>query len=144
MRPARPDELPVTAAIEPDRDALPGRERAEVQVAVVVDIHRHDRQDPVRDGQDLRLEARHAHEQARLGRGWRRDSIRDTIAVEVSNDGRVRGSREDTHGHGNLSCERRTSSSSGGLEGQSVGEFLPRAGLTVNEEDCKVVGPYLW
>jgi hypothetical protein len=85
------------AFVQPNEDAAAFRERAEIDLTVVIDVGGNDRNDAVVGSEDLRDAARDAHLDTGLGWARQDDAIEDPITIEVRIDGGVGRRRQQTH-----------------------------------------------
>jgi hypothetical protein len=79
-------EPAVTSFIEPDEQASPFRKRAQIKVAVVIDIGGDNRNEAAGQFQHLRRRTRNLYDDVRLGRTREHHGVEHTIAVEVRPD----------------------------------------------------------
>lgn len=74
------------ALVEPDEDAVPLRQRTEIDLAIVVDVGCDDGEDAVVKLEDLRSRIRKADDDVRVGRLREDDAIEEAITIEVGFD----------------------------------------------------------
>ena len=87
---------PVLPVVQPDEEATAFGQRADVEVAVMIDVAGHDRNDAVEELENLRSRARKPDDDVGFGRTRENDAIGNAVAVEVGVDRRPHWSGEQT------------------------------------------------
>lgn len=83
--------------IEPDEDATVFRQRAEIDLAVVIDVGRDDRNDAIVKLEDLRRTVRQPHNDVRVRRTGENDAVDEAITIEIGFDRRIGRRRQQAH-----------------------------------------------
>ena len=83
--------------IEPDEDAAPFRQGAEIDRTIVIDVDGNDGNDTVVKLEDLRRAVGEPHDDVRIGRPGKNDAVDEAVTIEIGFDRCIGRPRQEAH-----------------------------------------------